>query len=357
MVIRFFRMGPLVGILGILASSLNAQTIGNSKGIVSRTYNVPKAGQLKSQLSAKEASNVTHLFLSGRINARDFQLLRDSISHLEVLDLSNVNVATMVGKGGTSEKSFILYVKNSIPEYAFCSKKNEKIEGKQTLREVWIPNNTFNIEKYAFADCRNLHLLISRKKTAPNLFEGALNDTLVAVFVPLGCKDVYRNHKNWAGFNLLEGLPVRCHVHISTPGTLGDELLKNGNQPSDVNYLTVTGHLNETDLKLIRDYMPKLVNVDLGDALVKVLPDYLFSQKHYLMKIVLPRSLEKIGRCVFSGCSRLYGVLVIPSGVTEIDEGAFLDCDRLAGVEVTGRNLTTLGGNLFRNDSDKLIYK
>lgn len=323
---------------------------------VKRTYNVLKAGQLKSEMTEEEARTITHLTLTGKINAQDFKLMRDSMPQLEVLDLTNASISALAGKGGTSNESFIIYVSKCIPEYAFCKNADGKLEGKKSLREVWLPTHTFNIEKYAFYDCSHLNRLVLRKKKAPNLFPDALNDSITAVFVPLGSKDTYRNHKGWEPFNILEGIPIHASVHLSSPGTLGDELLKTGNQPSDIHYLSVSGPLNEADFKLIRDFMPKLVSIDLSKTTAVEIPDYTFSQKRFIMEIALPQGLKEIGARAFSGCTRLGKTLLLPPEVRSIGEGAFLDCDRLQQVIVTGRNLTVIGGDLFRNDKNKLVY-
>ncbi len=320
-------------------------------------FNVSKAGQLKAEMTEEEAQTTTHLTVTGKINAKDFRLMRDSMPELSVLDLSTVNIAAMTGKGGTTDETFFVYVSKCVPEYAFCKKKGESLEGKNTLREVWLPANLFNIEKYAFHDCRNLSVLVLRKKTPPNLFPEALNDSVTAIFVPLGCRDSYRNHKAWEPFNIMEGTPVRATVQINTPGTLGDELLKTGNQPSDIHYLTVTGTLDEADFKLIRDFMPKLVSINLAAVTASALPDYTFSQKRHLMEIILPQTLKTIGVRAFSGCVRLGGTLVLPPHINAIGEGAFLDCSRLKAVLATGRELTVIGGDLFRNEKNKLIYQ
>ncbi|MFA6873293.1 MAG: leucine-rich repeat domain-containing protein [Bacteroidaceae bacterium] len=348
----------LITIILALSCELTSLTLQaqNISRVMKRSFNIEKAGLLQSKLTQQEAKGITQLTLSGRINARDFRLMRDSLLRLEVLDLSSATISSMAGKGGTTDESFIIYVKNTIPEYAFCTEMNGILQGKQTLREVWLPNATINIDKNAFANCPNLKLIVIRKKTAPNLMPGALNDSLTAIFVPLGCRDEYRNHKGWAEFNIMESTPIRCEVHLNSPGTLGDELLKMGNQPSDVNYLTITGRMDENDLKLVRAYMPKLVGINLAGTTVKFLPDYLFSQKKFLMEVILPDNLERIGQYAFSGCARLNGTIVIPPQVTEIGEGAFLDCNRLRFIKITGKKLVSIGDNLFRSNDNRIKY-
>ena len=137
-----------------------------------------------------------------------------------------------------------------------------------------------------------------------------------------------------------------------------EEILKAGLQPRDINFLTVEGKLDNADFKLIRDYMPNLVAVDISKTNATAIPDFTFSQKKYLLKIKLPRNLKSIGQRVFSNCGRLCGTLELPAGVTAIEFGAFMGCDNLRYVVATGDKITTVGDSLFGEGvPSKLIYK
>ena len=296
-------------------------------------YKVEKAGQLQAEMTRSEAHSIRNLTLSGNLNARDFQLMRDSMDCLAILDLKDVSIKGMTGRGGTSPGGFNLYTPRTIPEYAFCKKDDTKdapLQGKRSLREVWLPENLTTIDRYAFYGCRNLRLLVCTRKEAPNLFPDALNDSLTVVFVPVGCRDTYKNKDRWGGFNILEGTPIRISIEVSTPGTLSDEILRLGHQPSEINYLTVSGTL---------------------------IPDYTFSQKKFLTEVLFPPTLQSIGERAFSGCIRLGQDLILPPELNSIGEGAFLDCHRLQRVLVTGNKLSVIGKDLFRNDQNKLIYR
>lgn len=329
------------------------------------TFHVKKAGQLQAEMTREEAHNITHMKISGRLNAHDFQLMRDSMNQLEFLDLREATIAAMSGKGGTAAESFTFYTTRTLPEHAFCKKisteksPNEPAPqyiGKQSLREIWLPDNLFNIDKYAFYNCRNLRLVVCTQKKAPNLFPNALNDSLTTLFVPLGSHDTYKNKDRWKNFNILEGTPIRSNIRMEKTGTLGDLILQTGNQPSEVNYLTISGNLDETDFKLIRDFMPKLVAIDLQNAVFSHLPDYTFSQKRYLTEVLLPPTLHTIGSRAFSGCVHLGPTLTLPAEVSSIGDGAFLDCNILKEVIITGKKLNVIGKNLFRNDQNRLLY-
>ena len=155
----------------------------------------------------------------------------------------------------------------------------------------------------------------------------------------------------------MEGTPIRISIEVSTPGTLSDEILRLGHQPSEINYLTVSGTLDNNDLKIIRDFMPKLVSIDLTRTTLTRIPDYTFSQKKYLTEVLFPPTLQSIGERAFSGCIRLGQDLILPPELNSIGEGAFLDCHRLQRVLVTGNKLSVIGKDLFRNDQNKLIYR
>lgn len=326
---------------------------------VSKTLFVPKGGALKEQLTEKEARTVTHLTLTGKINAKDFKLMRDSMASLEVLDISNVSITNYVGKEGTyPENKFHIYPMTFIPAYAFCNNETGKYIGKKTLKKVLLPTSTMEIQECAFRNCSNLTIVQLNRKSAPNLGGEALNDSLVAVFIPAGSKDVYKKKKEWEKFAILEGTPETMTINIANPGELGNEILKSGHQPKELNYLKITGNLNTDDLKLIRDFMPNLVSLDLSGTSVTEIPDFTFTQKKYLMSVNLPKKLQVIGERAFSGCVHLSGELLIPATVKAIKEGAFLDCDMLSKVIVQGDNLSVLGKDLFRNtDKQKIEYR
>ena len=247
---------------------------------------------------------------------------------------------------------------NFIPAYAFSNVVDGVTKGKKTLEKIILSEKTKNIEDAAFKGCENLRICQIRKKTAPNLLPEALADSVTAIFVPLGSSDSYRNKDRWQNFAFIEGEPVETTLQVGLMGKLEEEILKAGLQPRDINFLTVEGKLDNADFKLIRDYMPNLVAVDISKTNATAIPDFTFSQKKYLLKIKLPRNLKSIGQRVFSNCGRLCGTLELPAGVTAIEFGAFMGCDNLRYVVATGDKITTVGDSLFGEGvPSKLIYK
>lgn len=343
----------------LLISFLLAANTLTAAAQVSKTYYVSKPGTLISMMTEEEANSITHLTLTGKMNAEDFRHLRDEFPSLKVLDISNADIKMYSGKAGTYPNSkFYMYMPNFIPAYAFSNIVDGVAKGKMSLEKVILSEKIKNIEDAAFKGCENLKICQIRKKTAPNLLPEALADSVTAIFVPLGSSDEYRNKNRWHDFAFIEGEPVEATIQVGLMGKLEDEIVKAGLQPKDINFLTIEGKLDKADFKLIRDYMPNLVSVDISNTNATAIPDFTFSQKKYLLRIQLPQHLKTIGQRVFSSCGRLTGTLVLPASVTAIEYGAFMGCDNLRHVLATGNKITTLGDNLFGMDTkSRLIYK
>ena len=340
----------LIAIGLVILSGVSAQ--------IKKTYYVPKAGTLVELMTEEEANRITHLTLQGKINAIDFQHLRDEFKNLTVLDLANVSISMYAGKKGTYPDHFYVYPANCIPAYAFCKQINDSVfVGKTTLERVILSEKIRNIEDAAFKGCTNLKICQINKKTPPNLLPEALADSITAIFTPLGCSDAYLAKDRWKTFAFVEGQPTGVLVQISQMSSLANELADKGLRPNDVNFLTVVGKLDDADFMLIRDYMPNLVSADLSRCNATIIPEYTFTQKKYLLNIRLPQQLKIIGQRAFSGCRRLCGTVTLPPTVTAIEYGAFIGCDNLRHVVATGNQITTLGDNLFGDNPDRLIYK
>ena len=158
---------------------------------VSKTYFVSKPGTLISMMTEDEANSITHLTLTGKINAEDFRHLRDEFPNLKVLDISNADIKMYTGKAGTYPNGKLcVYMPNFIPTYAFSNIVDGVTKGKATLEKIILSEKIKNIEDAAFKGCENLKICQIRKKTAPNLLPEALADSITAIFVPLGSSDL-----------------------------------------------------------------------------------------------------------------------------------------------------------------------
>ncbi len=125
--------------------------------------------------------------------------------------------------------------------------------------------------------------------------------------------------------------------------------------------LTVRGEIDASDLEYVRDNMPSLVSLDLGDAVIVsyqgerlssgivsspagcLAPYSLFGTG--VKTIVLPAGLLTIGEGAMGACRALESVK-IPSGVTFIGSSAFIDCRSLQSVTF-GDKVAEIGSKAF----------
>ena len=101
-----------------------------------------KPGDVKTKLTNQQKRSVVHLIVKGTVDASDVRYIADQMLALEILDMRETDLA-------------------GVPDYAFC--KGELKYGKETIREVYLPESCLSIGSYAFYGCVNL-----RTVDAPN---------------------------------------------------------------------------------------------------------------------------------------------------------------------------------------------
>ena len=170
---------------------------------------------------------------------------------------------------------------------------------------------------------------------------------------------------------------TRRSIHLATAGTLPNYI--SGSEKYTIEELTLTGELNGTDFRLLRDmtgnnYLGqntsgKLAIIDLTNAKIvaggekyldtdnirgngiqasgsfhyaitesDVIPQYVF-YSCYLKEIKIPNSIVSIESDAFSHCSNMTAV-TIPNSVTSIGNGAFASCRGLTSIVVESGNST-----------------
>jgi hypothetical protein len=123
-----------------------------AQSAVFKSVNV-SAGGLLSALTKTEKSTVTNLTITGTIDARDFKIMRDSMSGLSVIDISSVGIVAYTGNDGTGYSS-TTYPANEIPEYAFFNTTDQQFN--TTLTSIQLPSSITSIGSTAFALCSAL---------------------------------------------------------------------------------------------------------------------------------------------------------------------------------------------------------
>jgi hypothetical protein len=124
-------------------------TLTASFGTLAR-HHLAAAGTLKAVANIKAA---TRLVITGELDARDLQLVRDSIPMLIELDLSGAAIVAYAGLGGTYAYS-TSYPANELPQFAFYN--NTSFTSKTSLASVLLPQGLTAINYNAFYNCSGL---------------------------------------------------------------------------------------------------------------------------------------------------------------------------------------------------------
>jgi hypothetical protein len=151
-----------------------------------------------------------------------------------------------------------------------------------------------------------------------------------------------------------------------TPGGLHDAFASNLNSLTS---LEISGTIDARDFKTMRDEMPFLSRIDIGDANIieyagtggtspngytsypaNTIPDYAFMDANWngkasLISIILPKSLNSVGTYSFRLCTGLLSI-DIPSSVISIKEGAFNFCYGLSTINIPS-SMTSIGNSAF----------
>lgn len=185
-------------------------------------------GGLYKALTLPERQSITHLTLTGSMDARDFKTMRDAMPKLQMVDLSKVTIAGFSGDKGTENNS-AKYKAGFIPQHAFFNPKNGS--GKRSIIEVIFPDRLDGIGDKAFYACYSLERILipasvssigeeafyrclklteikaENAKPISNLGKGVfygVDPNACILWVPEGSKDAYAKAKQWKDFLNIE---------------------------------------------------------------------------------------------------------------------------------------------------------
>lgn len=154
----------------------------------------------------------------------------------------------------------------------------------------------------------------------------------------------------------------------STAGHLKDSITAANKDYTQVRNLKITGQIDATDFRFMRDEMESLQALNLKEIRIKggfaegeqmvgnhisgkddEIPTYALSYKRSLTNIVFPDTLTAINAHSLESTS-ITGSLIIPEGVKSIGNGAFNSCLSLSGTLSLPSTLETIEGeNTFLN--------
>lgn len=262
-------------------------------------------GGLKNAITAanKDYTQVRNLKITGKINAKDFYFMRDSMSRLSALNLKEVRI-----KGwGTNEENEE-NMDDQIPNSAFYF--IQTVGGSNSLNRIVLPDTLKSIGSNAFYGCKYL--------------SGSL-------IIPEGVTEIKRGA--FTGCIGLNGI-------LSLPSTLK----KLGNRGEDDMGDEGTDYYGG----VFQDCRNLTGNLILPDNL-ELIRGYCFSGCSGLYgELRLPAKLKRLGNNAFSFCSGFTGSLSIPQGITALPSGAFCNCG-FNGTLTLHDGITNIANDAFAN--------
>lgn len=241
-------------------------------------------------------ANIVSLKVNGTINGYDIMLMRNKLTNLRYLDLSD---ATIVPEKDNYQYYTGYYTKeNVLGAYSFYDVDN--------LRSVVLPKNITSIETRAFSACDNL---------------------IEVTGMPECCTTIGSYAFAGGYINSMYQYPKLSKIEIGTGVTsIGYDAfyycrnLKTISIPASVK--TIGSEAFE--------YCYALETVNFAEGL-ETIESYAFAECSILNELRLPASLKKINSYAFRNCTSLEQIH-IPSMLTSIGDNAFTGCTKAKDV-------------------------
>ena len=293
----------------------------------------------------------------------------------------------------TSSNTLIVGCKNTTIPNTVTSICFEAFYNCSGLTSITIPNSVTSIGKSAFAFCSGLTSIVSEIVNTfeidETVFRGSY--TTATLTVPAGTKSKYQATNYWNKFtNIKEasggGSSTSRTINVATAGTLSNYISES--EKYTIEELTLTGSLNGTDFRLLRDMAGnnykgeitegKLKVLDLSGAKIvaggekyldtdkiyynnnsssstgswhltidyaNMLPQSVFEACEKLTSVSVPNTVTSIEYYAFKNCNGLTSI-TIPASVTSIGSWAFSNCASLASITIPS-TVTEIGANPF----------
>lgn len=321
---------------------------------VYKTVNI-SAGGLSTALTATEKASVTNLTVTGKIDARDIKLMRDSITNLSVINISAAIIQAYTGTAGTVSVS-TSYLANKMPKNSFCK---TDYSGKTTISSIVLPTTLTSIGSYAFANCIGITSITIPATitsiedyaffgcsgllslTIPNSVStiGSYAFCSCASLSSLTISNAITSIKEWTFGNC----PSLTSVTIpSSVSSIGDYAFFGCSKLSGINIPSVVKSIGEGAF----DSCSGLTSITIPGSVVSIKTGT-FSNCTGLTSVIIPNEVDSIGDWAFSNCTKLSGVN-IPSSVSSVGSGAFYGCTSISSIDIPN-SVTSIGEDAFGN--------
>lgn len=330
----------------------------------------PEGGKLKETIEAqgKDFTKIKNLKVTGKVDKRDFDFMRDEMSALQSINMKEVEI---VKYDNYNED-------NEIPSDAFANKttlirfvfpdKLTKIGGwafskTNITGSLIIPEGVTDIKVNAFENCSSLNGTLTLPQSLKSIGEFAFTQ----------CKNLIGNliipesvtYIGGSAFFLCRGF---------TGNLILPENLKSLEYGTFYGCSGFTGSLTiPSKITKIQDncfYMcslngqlnlPKGI-IEIGNSAfccsfrgplnlpegLTIIGESAFAGNQFSGNLVIPQSVSVIKGSAFSSCSRLTGTVEIPKDIISIATGTFAGCSQLEGV-VLPQNIEAINSSAFAN--------
>lgn len=259
----------------------------------------------------------------------------------------------IVNAGNTSFKTVdgVLYTYDETQLVAYPNGK--------TSTSYTVPVTVTLIRNYAFKGDNKftiINVVTETPATATvNSFESVNKTTCRIIALTSSDVTTYKAATGWSLFTNIEVLIVNVNLHVPTAGTIASVVTAAGYVKDQITSLTLTGNLNGTDIKYIREMVGKnttgvdttgsLIILDMSGANIVSGGDYYYyssdSSTYYYT------ANDVFGSVFFYNCTKLTSI-IIPNSITSIGSSAFSGCTTLVSVTLDN-NITSIGSHAFRN--------
>lgn len=340
-------------------------TFANLAEDFSKTVN-NTAGNLYNLLSSIERSAMTHLKITGTLDARDFKTMREELPLLAEVDISGASIVAYTGTEGTRSYS-MSYKANAIPADAFFFRDREGNLSKKWLTKFVFPSSLTEIGDASFTNCglRSINIHEGITKIEPWAFYG---NRLNAVYLPstlttlgencfgsnpdLTTYTVSTGNNNFmerngllynkAGTTLLFYPNAKSSSALIPNGTVtiqarafeGCDYVTFINISSEVQNIVAPAFSWASSLKLFQVESGNAYFASLNGVLVDKDQKRLVAYPNYKGNYYdIPYGIEEIGPSAFQGCWNLNEVN-IPVSVYKIAKNAFNNCGNLNSINI-----------------------
>ncbi len=323
------------------------------------------AGNLSNLLTSNEKATITDLILKGEMNAVDFKTIRNNLTKLTALDLSEVSIVEYTGTNGTESRmelyyNTITYKENTIPCFAFFSNvygTDPAIAKCSELTSIKLPPDIVAIDDYAFSFCNKITSLYlpSVKKLGISVF--IYCTSLKDITIPYGSTSVFNGCSNlqkiiipnsilsiqnsaFYGLSQIDTVVIPSSLH-----TIGNYSFYNC---SDLKSIIYSGNIDSIGTYAF--YGCRSLRTFPNCNTVLSLGEYAFSNCTSLDFFTFSPIIKKIEPYTFENCSSLTGTLEIPSSTISIGNCAFWGCLGYSSVNM-GNSIKSISDAAFFNCS------